>query len=218
MAAIVKASPRFLAGELSLVNYSVEQTSALTLDVQAEFVAIASTNVEQYFKIGSQPPEVLQSNAAYIAALTTYKASRLPQLSSATVVTHAGLKTITATYSTEIEQTTSGDGVEDGNNYSEISTSTDWRSLSGSVENGETSYAWSFDYQATTVTVSVYGSGGAVAGSGQGSVGDIVNFRGGEARQFLSITTAVRDSTRTYRNSKGQRRTETTSEAYYVVA
>lgn len=269
MAALVKASPTVLAGGVALVRYSISQSAELTINVDAEFVCLATANVENQFRIGSAPPAALTGKPDFLQSLNTYRASRLPLLNDATIVTTAGLKTITGNYVTPIQPTssasllivgadgeilvqnedgstssavagsaagsdgtaggasgettvgaaeegsgqTSSGSIDPGNNYSEVSTSTDWRSLAGSYLVGTVSQSFSFDYLSTTVTVVEHGTGGGFTGFNRATLSNPSNVKGTLPE---TLDKQFRKSYRTYRNTRGQVKTETTQTAIYV--
>jgi hypothetical protein len=221
MPALVKANSTVLAGGLALVRYSTSQGSDLSLAVDAEFVALSSAPVESQFRLGMTPPPQLRDLAEFVRVLGTYRADKVPKLNDCTIVSIGGLKNITANYVVTIAPTNvigednTSSATDPGDNYTERSTSTNWKSISGSIDVDGVSVSFSADYLSTAVTVTTHGAGGGSAGLGGGGVGPLVNKRG----DWTSVSTNIitRASGRTYRNTRGQSRTETTTESFYQI-
>lgn len=207
-----------MSGTPQLTTYNITTDASSVLTINAQFVTLSQYASTAYnaFRIGSELHSSLRAKTDVLTALSNYSAISLPVLTSAEIATINGLATISVVYSIA---TTANEDVDPEQVTSEITTSTDLRSFSGSVvatvrvtENGETvtkeiNRSFSFDYYATSVTKDGPGGTGSSAGSP-------INIRGINPSGYVSQFTSV--ATRTYNNNLGQSRYQSTTTTVYI--
>jgi hypothetical protein len=215
MAAIIRAKSSFLNGGLTLLRYNVSDASDGSFTVDAEFAAIRSAPVARFFRVGSRMPNELWSHPGFGELMVLMRVLDTPLLISSNVTTERGIMTIRATYGGEVETTD-----DDEQPNSEFSTSTELRSLSGSVRIvtnlGEESGAFSFDYYSTSSSAEIRNGGdGGAAGGLLGSPFNIrIDANIGGVGGYIGSQTVV--SRQTYRNNLGQYRTSETVTPVWV--
>jgi hypothetical protein len=244
MPALVKVNTDIASGGLALVNYELRKDSSLTLTLNAEFVTTASASVESLFGSGSQPPEVLRSNAVFQATLSSLGARRVPTLIDVASVVHAGLKTIRATYtaganttiSAQVSDGASADSgtlvqvpvlaeggevqnvglqIGGGSGIIEYTSASALRSLSGTyTDPNDEEASLSFSFDYYSITNTVISEANASVGQIAGSVGSPFNVRGIIPRGSLSVQQI--STFRNSANSAGQSKSEITASAIYV--
>lgn len=225
MAALVKANATMLAGNPQLTTYNVSTASDGALSVSAQFVVLSqfAASVFQTFRIGSNLHSQLRAKADVVAALQNYKASAFPVLVSAEITTSGGLSTIDVSYAGESLDDPGTDNGGEPIVTREITTSTDLRSLSGSVvqtlADGTTqNLSFSFDYYATSVTA----EGGSSASPRELAGAELSAPFNVRAAAGISIREIIEKqeirAQRTYRNNLGQFKSTTTVTPIYVQA
>jgi hypothetical protein len=234
MPAVIKASSSVLAGNLALVSYDLTDSLELSASINATFVTVGSANVDAVFRPGSPPPQVLSGNAGYLALIASKNVLRQPTLASCTTTISNGLKTIEATYTTEVQSPGVIEGSENETTRdvtSEVSTATEQRSLSGSVPSGDSNLSYSIDYLVKTTTYDQSFSStqnisdqsasfAATVGLGgiDGAV-EILRTSPSFAAGFIQnsiISVVPIETIRTYRNNLGQARISVTRSAQLV--
>lgn len=217
MPALIKANASLLAGNPQLTTYNISTDSTGVLTINAEFVVLSQSASTAYgiFRIGSELHSSLKAKTDVLTALSNYSASSLPVLTSAEISTVNGLATISVVYATVTIEATEDSGTV----TSEITTSTDLRSFSGSVsvletvtEDGQNvlkyvNKSFSFDYYATSITTDGPGGTGS-------SAGPPINMRGISPFKFVKTFTSI--ATRTYRNNLGAYKQQSTTTTVYI--
>lgn len=215
MPSLIKANAAMLSGNPQLAAYNVATASDGGLSINAEFVVLSQFAFSVYssFKIGSDLHPSLKAKTDIIAALQNYNSPALPTLTSVDIVTASGLSTISVQYSGEAIDTAGTNPDGSPKVAKETSTSLDLRSLSGvALLNGQT-FAFSFDYYATTVTVEVIDGGSERVTAPNPSAPFNVRSKLSPSR-FLSVS-QIRGA-RTYRNNLGQTKTSTSATGVWI--
>lgn len=215
MPSLIKANASLLAGNPQLTKYNVSTQNDGGISISAEFVMLAQFSDDAYnaFRIGSDVHPALQSKNDVVAALRINRATYLPRLTSADIVTTSGLSTISLTYGGEADIDSVGtDANGEPKVTSEITTSTDLRSFSGSVTDTsitpEKNVSIAFDYYATSVTAE-NAKPIAIA------PGEPFNIRSRlSVRRFVSTQNVY--ASRTYRNNLGQSKATNSVTVIYV--
>lgn len=223
MAALIKASPSVLAGNLALVSYDLSDSLDLSASIDATFVTVGSANVDSFFRPGSPPPQVLSTNPGYLTLIASKNVLRQPTLASSTITIANGLKTIEATYTTEVASPgviEGQDGETSRDATSEISTQTEQRALTGNYTANGLVIAFSIDYLVRTITYdqsfsatsnisdqsATFITNVALAGTQYG----VTVIRQKPAVAILPVTVQPIETIRTYRNNLGQARISVT--------
>lgn len=214
MAAIVKAKPAFLNGEIALLKYTASDSTDGSFRIEAEFAAIGTAKIESQFRVGSAVPAALANATGYADMLAIKRVVDAPTLLSSTITKQNGIKFINCSYGSSVAASD-----ENGEVTQTFSTSTDLRSFSGSVnistDLGTESGSFSFDYYSTSASVD--SSAGSANPTGA-SIGSPINVRIdgqlGAVQGFIKSFYVT--SRQTYRNNLGQTRYVVTVTPTYV--
>lgn len=228
MPSIIKANATLNSGGVQLTTYSITAQGDNSLGINANFICLSRFEhlFASSFRIGAPLPTALANEPEFILLLNSLSASTKPIINSVDIQKNYGLTTFSLGLSVNtkpsVEQSESSDTRENVPSYNEVTTTTDLRSLTGSIisrilNNGvpeDTSFSFSFDYYATSVTAE-----GDQARSVRPS--EPFNVRAGWASQSdidirYCVTTTDVYSTRTYRNNLGQYKVTQTVTSIYI--
>lgn len=231
MPSLVKANSKLSAGGMQLTSYSIVAQGDNSLGINADFVCLTrfDSALAAALRVGAPIPAALLQEDNFTALLNSLRATTLPNVQSCNIDRNYGLTTFRLSLGVNNDAATDGGSGGSGpadaplrppEVTGEVTTSTDMRSLSGSVTQTLFSssnnvvtrnFSFAFDYIATTITVE-----GRVSGPvGSTTPGTIFNVRGNINPSFFIGTQDI-TSTRSYRNNLGQMKNSTTTTGVYI--
>lgn len=207
MPALIKANARLSAGGVQLTTYSISAQSDNSIGINADFVCLSQfdATLAASFRIGADLPVALANEPGLVSLLNGLKVSTTPKVQGVSIERAHGLTTFRLSLGVESDPSTEATSAQ------EITTSTELKSLSGSVVTGlnNQSESFAFDYYATSVTTE-----GVSANAVEPSLP--VNLRGIFKDIFTVTTKQDIFSRRTVRNNLGQYKISTTITRVYV--
>ena len=216
MPSLVKTNSLLAAGNLQLLDYSTENQADGTLAISADFLCLPQfqeRNIKALRPNADAPP-LLMSNKEFVQVLQSFGAVTTPLVRSCRAQTSYGLTTISVVLGviTQIARANQDGGASVTR---EVTTSTDLKSLTGSVSSadGAESFSFSFDYYAQSVTVE--GVDTNLGMSENPIISRPFNIRSG-LNVGDYIGTFVSQTSRTYRNNVGVMKTQTTYANQYI--
>ncbi len=223
MPALVKANSKLSSGGMQLTAYSIVAQSDNSLGINADFVCLTrfDSAIASTLRVGAPMPVALLQEDNFVALLNNLRATTSPNVQSCNIERNYGLTTFRLSLGVDNEATIGGGGGGGGNTPTvtgEVTTSTDLRSLTGSVTQtvaGDPpvtkNFSFSFDYYAKTITT----EGTGVSASDFAQPSNIFNVRG-NINPSRFIAPQIITTSRSYRNNLGRVKNSTTVSAVYI--